>query len=78
MAYYKNGKYLEQSLDARFDRIYNPGEKASHPGIYRCVSCGDEIAIAGTHVLPPQNHHQHNPAYGGIKWQLLVMPDSIN
>lgn len=74
MALYKHGQHLAQSGDAAFDVTHSPGGAAPHPGIYRCTSCGDEIAIAGGHTLPPQNHRQHNPANGQIKWQLLVYP----
>lgn len=74
MALYKQGNYLEQSRDAAFDALHSPGVQAPHPGIYRCTNCGDEIAIAGGHVLPPQNHNQHLPTKGQIKWQLLVYP----
>ncbi len=74
MALYKHGNHLIQVQDNAFDTTHAPGTEALHPGIYRCTSCGDEIAIAGGHVLPPQNHRQHNPANGPIKWQLLVYP----
>ncbi|AYR26306.1 protein L [Herbaspirillum rubrisubalbicans] len=74
MALYKNGSLLKQTDDKAFDALHNPGHAAPHPGIYRCIACGDEIAIAGGHVLPPQNHAQHSPSQGQIKWQLLVYP----
>lgn len=74
MALYKYAQQLQQSNDAAFDALHHPGFAAPHPGIYRCTSCGDEIAIAGGHVLPPQNHRQHNPASGPIMWQLIVYP----
>ena len=74
MALYKNGNRLTQSQDAAFDALHSPGTAAPHPGIYRCTSCGDEIAIAGGHTLPPQNHKQHSPTSGQIKLQLLVYP----
>lgn len=74
MALYKDPRYLTQSQDAAFDATHNPGESAPHAGIYRCISCGDEIAIAGGNTLPPQNHRQHNPANGPIKWKLIVYP----
>lgn len=74
MALYKNGQFLTKTDDKAFDAKHNPGIAAPHPGIYRCTSCGDEIAIAGGHILPPQNHKQHNPANGPIQWQLLVYP----
>jgi hypothetical protein len=73
MALYKNGNALTQSQDAAFDMIHTPGTAAPHPGIYKCTGCGDEIGIAGGHILPPQNHRQH-PAGSKIMWQLLVYP----
>lgn len=74
MALYKYGQHLTQTQDAAFDATYHPGTNAPHPGIYHCTSCGDEIAIAGGHVLPPQNHKQHSPLNGAILWKLLVYP----
>lgn len=74
MALYKDGNRLMHSQDAAFDSTYPPGTAAPHPGIYRCTACGDEIAIAGGHTLPPQNHRQHSQASGAISWQLLVYP----
>jgi hypothetical protein len=72
LALYKSGQYLTQSQHAAFDELHPPGSDATNAGIYRCVGCGDEIAIAKNHTLPPQNHHQHAPAHGAIRWQLLV------
>lgn len=72
MALYKYSKYLTQSNDAAFDATHNPGVSAPYAGIYRCTNCGDEIAIAGGHTLPPQNHRQHSPSGGDIRWQLIV------
>lgn len=74
MALYKYGNRLESTNDPAFDANHTPGTPAPHPGIYRCTNCGDEIAIAGGHTLPPQNHRQHNPLNGSINWQLLVYP----
>ena len=76
MALYKNAQHLATSTDVAFDAIHQPGVAAPHPGIYRCAGCGDEIAIAGGHALPPQNHHQHAREQGEIRWQLLVFPVS--
>jgi len=72
MAQYKYNTHLSQSNDSKFDTEHSPGGSAPHPGIYRCIACGDEIAIAGGHTLPPQNHRQHN-TNANIKWKLLVM-----
>ncbi len=72
MAQYKYGQYLTQSEHSAYDSLFTPGSTAENPGIYRCAVCGDEIAIAKGHTLPPQNHHQHRPGLGAIRWQLLV------
>ncbi len=74
MAHYKNGQLLAHTDDAAFDAKHSPGTAAPNPGIYRCTSCGDEIAIAGGHTLPPQNHRQHSTQSGPIQWQLVVFP----
>lgn len=74
MALYKNGNSLAKSEDKAFDQTHTPGTAAPHPGIYQCTNCGDEIAIAGGHTLPPQNHRQHAPNSGPISWKLLVYP----
>jgi len=72
LAQYKHGQYLTQNQHAAFDELLSPGTTATNAGIYRCAGCGDEIGIAKGHTLPPQNHHQHAPGQGAIRWQLLV------
>lgn len=72
MAQYKHGQHLVQSQNDAYDTLISPGSEAANAGIYRCAVCGDEIGIAKGHILPPQNHHQHAPSLGPIKWQLLV------
>jgi hypothetical protein len=72
MALYKHGQYLQQTSDAAFDKISEPGTAAPHPGIYRCEGCGREIGIANGHTLPPQSHHQHTQSQGSIRWRLIV------
>jgi len=72
MAQYKYSQHLQKSDNAAYDTLHSPGAEAPNAGIYRCASCGDEIGIAKGHTLPPQNHHQHAPSVGSIKWQLLV------
>jgi hypothetical protein len=72
MALYKDGDRLKHSNDAIFDQVNSPGTAAPRAGIYRCLGCGREIAIAESHILPPQNHHEHSTTQGHIRWQLLV------
>jgi hypothetical protein len=76
MAIYKYVQFVTKSDDKAFDELHSPGVSAPYSGIYRCHVCGHEIAIAGGHILPPQNHHQHNPGAGQITWRLTVHPVS--
>jgi len=72
MALYKHGQYLRQSSDNAFDTLHSPGQNTPHSGIYRCEGCGNEVASNGGNPLPPQNHHQHTPAQGNIRWRMAV------
>jgi hypothetical protein len=72
MALYKYIQYLRQSSDAAFDSVHAPGHSTPHSGIYRCEGCGKEVASNGGNPLPPQNHHQHSPAQGSIRWRMAV------
>jgi hypothetical protein len=72
MALYKYAQNLGTSTHSAFDQIFSPGIPAPYHGIYKCTSCGDEIAQPVGHILPPQNHRQHNPSSGPISWKLIV------
>ena len=75
MALYKDGQHLTQSNDKAFDAEHSPGQTPPHSGIYRCNGCGREIVAEEGRTLPPQNHHQHTPNQGHIRWQMLVYAD---
>jgi hypothetical protein len=72
MAQYKYSKYLNQKDHEAYDELHSPGGKCPNSGIYRCEGCGDEIASNKGNPFPPQNHHQHNPSQGAIRWKLIV------
>jgi hypothetical protein len=72
MALYKYAQYLSTSDSDAFDKLWEPGQVPAHSGIYRCTNCGDEDACNKGNPLPPQNHRQHNPNLGPIRWKLLV------
>jgi hypothetical protein len=72
MAYYKYSAFLTASNHELFDQLMSPGTTAPHSGIYRCEGCGQEGACNYSTPLPPQNHHQHSPAQGSIRWRLVV------
>lgn len=76
MARYQKSAYFKPSNGSEFTERQQPGSEAEFAGIYRCVVCGDEIGIAKTHKLPPQNHHQHRPGLGNIEWQLIAAAES--
>ncbi|NIG79449.1 hypothetical protein F3J34_38505 [Klebsiella sp. Ap-873] len=71
MAIYKYSSNIQQNNHSAFDAEHNPGIAAPYAGIYKCTNCGDEIAIAVGHTLPPQNHKQHTTPLP-IKWKLVV------
>lgn len=71
-AIYKYDQFIRKSDHNAFDEIHDPGVSAPYPGIYRCEGCGNEIAAALSHSLPPQTHHQHTAAHGKIRWRLVV------
>lgn len=72
VALYKYQAYLTRSDDAAFDLLHKPGETCPNSGIYRCETCGDEVASNRGDPFPPQNHHQHPPGTGSIRWRLAV------
>ncbi|HEV2301367.1 MAG TPA: hypothetical protein VGR91_07335 [Stellaceae bacterium] len=75
MALYKYSTYLGQADDAVFDSSHKPGETPPRSGIYRCMGCGREAVAEENKELPPQNHHQHGPSQGTIRWRLIVYAD---
>lgn len=72
MAQYKDASYLTQSRHSAFDVLSSPATIAANSGIYRCEGCGREIAANKGNPLPPQNHHQHSPGQGTIRWRMIV------
>ncbi|QDW67679.1 hypothetical protein FPZ22_12990 [Luteimonas granuli] len=72
MASFKYAGFLQHNDSTAFDALLAPGTIAHNSGIYRCGACGDEIAANKNNPLPPQNHHQHAPGVGPIRWQLIV------
>jgi hypothetical protein len=72
VAYYKYPQFLRQWDHAEFDEIRGPGTTTGWSGIYRCEGCGKEVVSTAGHPLPPQNHHQHTPVQGYIRWRLVV------
>ena len=72
MAFFKYAQVLRQDVNPEFDKLFEPGQRTSWSGIYRCEGCGREIVHTHHHPLPPQNHHQHSYSQGRIRWRLIV------
>lgn len=73
MALYRDTNLVRQGdPHAAYEKVWKPGETPDFAGIYRCTGCGDEIASNKGVQLPTQNHRQHAPAQGDIRWKLLV------
>ena len=78
MAYYVGSTedYLIKTTEPEgsvWRKLFNPATECSASGIYRCRNCGDEVTCNKGDPLPPQNHAQHNPSAGNIRWELVVM-----
>lgn len=73
MATYKYNEYLKKTTtEEEFDHEHGPGSASPLSGIYHCMGCGREVAATEHQPLPPQNHHQHSPAQGHIRWKLVA------
>ena len=72
LALYKYSNYLAPSKNTAFDQVLAAGLHIPSGGIYRCVGCGNEIAVEANNVLPNRQHHPHTPAQGEVRWQLII------
>lgn len=77
MALFKYLNYLTFNQDAAFDQILHPATLTPHSGIYRCEGCGISVVSTRGNHLPPQNHHQHTPNQGAIRWRLTVASTNV-
>jgi hypothetical protein len=64
--------FIQPSQSAAFDNVHSPGAATPFSGIYRSEGCGHEVALNAGNPLLPQNHHQHKPGQGSIRWRLVV------
>jgi len=71
VASYKHQHYIARSNSGEFDKDHQPGQAAPYSGIYLCMGCGREIATNHGEPLPSQNHHEHAPSQGSIRWRLI-------
>ena len=73
MAVYKSLLGMRQATDNSpgFEKDYGHNEEAPVSGIYRCVSCGVEIAKCGGERFS-EHHLTHDFTKGPILWSLIV------
>jgi hypothetical protein len=77
MALYKDPNILQQWDNESFDEVHHPGAIVPWSGIYRCQGCGQEVVHTIERPLPQQDHHQHKPEQGAIRWRLIVTDSPI-
>ena len=70
MAKFKYAHHMSQSDVGAFDQTFKSGQIVSNSGIYRCKTCGDEIAVAKGQAIP--HHHHEHIVLGPVSWNLLV------
>ena len=75
MAKYLYRQFVEQTDHDLFDRNHRPIEFAPRSGIYRCMGCGREVAVAEGGALPGYGHHGHGADEGTPRWRLIVYAD---
>lgn len=72
MAWYKYPDHLRQNPSDAFDTVHTPGTLTQYSGIYRCLGCGHEVVSEHHKQFPTQNHPQHAPEQGAIRWRMVV------
>jgi hypothetical protein len=74
MARYRDGLQVSKvSMSAGdFEPEFEPGALAPRAGIYYCVGCNHEVAIAEGNRLPLEDSHTHHSSLQSVRWRLLV------
>lgn len=77
MALYFDEKAVKKAKPNQvFETEHEPGKKVSHSGIYVCTGCGQERALNAGDPFTTQNHKQHSPDQGEIRWKLRVYAET--
>lgn len=71
MALFSYTGYLRYFDSTAFTNVHGPGDPAPYSGIYKCESCGHEVAIPATNPLPKMTHPRHS-IESPIEWRLIV------
>ena len=77
MPNYKDKKYFRENDGGAFDEIHTPGSPILNSGIFRCESCGFEVASIKDAPLPPTkiclDHSSKWPCdHGPVRWRLVA------
>lgn len=76
MAWYIDSKNVKkneaEAANARYEKIWKPGEKPSFAGIYRCQSCGYEDLINRQCTKLPPCSNCEKKGHKNNTWKLLV------
>jgi hypothetical protein len=75
VALYKRKPYILESDLTAFEVRYAPAARVANPGIYRCLGCGEEVAVAKGHQVPRPEQHEHAAGDGKAEWQLIVFAE---
>jgi len=78
MPNYKDASVFSlRTNDKNFDAIHRPGQPTPYSGIYKCISCGFEVASTKNHPLPPteictSHANDWKCNHGVVRWKLVA------
>jgi hypothetical protein len=72
MSLFRRSNDIEISISPEFDREYEPGQAPVYSGIYRCRGCGCESVAQAAKPFLVEDHPQHLPTQGPVRWRLAV------
>ncbi len=83
MPYFRDPFSYSQSASPMFDQTFKPGSAVPRSGIYRCNSCGFEIAVAAGSLLPSAgtwstHGSRWNSKDGKVAWWLVAATIDTN
>jgi len=65
-------KNTEPKANAKYQKIWKPGENPDYPGIYRCQACGYEDLINRQCTKLPPCTQCKEKGHSNNTWKLLV------
>jgi hypothetical protein len=77
MPYFKDPFVYQQSASAIFEQAFKPGSVAPNSSIYRCDSCGFEVACAVGSALPSSPNCSSHGTVGNARRGLWLGDSSL-